>query len=52
MEETIVDNRVWKTIRDGNFYFNYGGNDPVSGRYMVSDTSAKASYGFRVVCVK
>lgn len=52
LEETVVDNRVWQTIRDGNFYFNYGGNDPVSGRYMVSDTSAKASYGFRVVCVK
>jgi len=52
LEETIVAKKVWKTIRDGNFYFNYGGNDPVSGRYMVTDTSSKASYGFRVCCIK
>ena len=42
----------WNIIRDGNFYFNYGGNDPVSGRYIISPNSSNASYGFRISCIK
>ncbi len=38
----------WNTIRDGNFYFNYGGNDPVSGRYTIDSKSSGSNYGFRV----
>ena len=52
LQEIEISGRKWQTLRDGNFYFNYGGNDPVSGHYMVSNTSNKASYGFRVACVK
>lgn len=46
------NNDKWNTIRDGNFYFNYGGNDPVSGRYMIDTNSSSSSYGFRVSCIK
>ena len=39
-------------IRDGSFYFNYGGNDPANGRYKVNSNSSSSSYGFRIMCIK
>lgn len=39
-------------IRDGSFYFNYGGNDPTNQRYRIDPNSSSSSYGFRIMCIK
>ena len=52
LEKSNKEKEEWNIIRDGNFYFNYGGNDPVSGRYIISPNSSNASYGFRISCIK
>ena len=39
-------------IRDGSFSFNYGGNDPVAGRYELDKNSQSVNYGFRVSLIK
>lgn len=46
------NDKTWNVIRDGSFYFNYGGNDPVNGRYSIDTDSSGINYGFRVMCVK
>ena len=46
------EDKLLNTIRDGNFYFNYGGNDPVSGRYSLSAEANNVNYGFRIGCIK
>ena len=38
-------------IRDGSFYFNYGGNDPVTGRYLIDKESNDSNYGFRIAII-
>lgn len=50
--ENSIENLDYNIIRDGSFYFNYGGNDPVSGRYIISPNSSNNSYGFRISITK
>ena len=50
--ENELNNQDWKTIRDGSFYFNYGGNDPVNGRYSIEESSRNNNYGFRACLIK
>ncbi len=52
LEQIRDETGEWNVIRDGNFYFNYGGNDPASGRYKLDSSSVSDSYGFRVMCIK
>lgn len=52
LEKIVDDEKEWNIIRDGSFYFNYGGNDPASGRYKLASSSSNDSYGFRVMCIK
>ncbi len=44
--------KKWNVIRDGSFYFNYGGNDPANGRYQLNANSSSSSYGFRIMIIK
>ena len=50
--ESSMENANYNVIRDGSFYFNYGGNDPVNGRYTISPNSSSNSYGFRISIIK
>ena len=50
--ESVKYEKDWSVIRDGSFYFNYGGNDPANGRYRLDKNSSSSSYGFRVMCIK
>ncbi len=49
LEESINNMYV---IRDGSFSFNYGGSDPVAGRYELSIDSKDKNYGFRISLIK
>lgn len=50
--ENKKQSKEWCIIRDGSFYFNYGGNDPVNGRYELTSDSKGSSYGFRICIIK
>ena len=50
--ESFTDNENESVIRDGSFYFNYGGNDPVNGRYNLSTSSNGNNYGLRICLIK
>ncbi len=50
--EYAKDKKNYNVIRDGSFYFNYGGNDPSNERYRIDTNSSSSSYGFRIMSIK